>query len=158
MKNFKRIQAMFLAVIMAVMTIGTTTAFAAEGLSMKNVSNQEENIITSGTYDALITKDTCSITTSKSAAGKSFICLTGTIKFNATFNQVDGNTILAVRLYQVTSGGNRLLKEWQSSSGSIRDSINVSSNGTYIFEYLLARGNKTVSVSNSIYQPVPSSI
>lgn len=158
MKNFKRIQAMFLAIIMAVMTIGATTAFAAENTSMENVHENEKNLVASGTYDALITTDRRSITTSKSAAGSSFICLTGTIKFNATFNQVDGNTILAVRLYQVASGGNILLREWQSSNGSIRDSISVSPNGTYIFEYLLARGTKTVSVTNSIYQPVPSSI
>lgn len=159
MKTFKRIQALFLAVIMTVMTFGTTTAFAAESdstitttsIAMLDSSKVvQESIGNDISPQALTYKftDNVNITTTKSAAGTAFGTPVYQIQFNATFKS---GVIVAIRLHDITLNGDRIVQEWQSSNGSISATVNVSPGGTYIFEYLLASGSGTVNVRNSIY-------
>lgn len=150
MKTFKRIQAMFLATVIGIMTFGTTTAFAAESTEHDNnqlMSKAIDNEI-SPRWDSLQYTDKVSITTTKSAAGTTFSTPVSQIKFDASFKS---GVIVAIRLHDVTFGGNRVVHEWQSSNGSIKDTVNVGAGGTYIFEYLLASGAGTVNVTNKIY-------
>lgn len=80
MKTFKRIQAMFLTVIMAIMTIGTTTAFAAEPQNEDIVWVEGEEFtvgsdseITPRAYiNWLVNNETFTI--QSSTAGNPFVC------------------------------------------------------------------------------------
>lgn len=132
MKNFKRIQAMFLAVIMAVMTIGTTTAFAAER------SNIARRLFIEG-YN---------ISTTSSAAGQSFELPSNASQILFEVRYSNSNTIIAVRLHDQTTGE---VKEWQTSTGKLNVYANATAGHRYIFEYLVASGSGTIHVSNTVY-------
>lgn len=131
MKTFKRIQAMFLAVVMAVMTIGATTAFAAERSIVER---------------RLFPPEGFSISTTHSAAGQSFTSPSNELHFEASFSK--SNTIVAIRLHDQTTGA---VTEWQDSTGKFDVYVNVTAGNSYIFEYLVASGSGTVYVSNAIY-------
>ena len=150
MKKFKRIFGLMLAVVMAVMSLGAVTAFAAETTipneNEVQVVNFDDEVALATDY--YIRTDSCSFTTS--AAGGSFTCTTGKIKFNCSFTPSNGSTILAVRLHDVTTG--QMVREWQSSNGTVDTTISVTRNHVYIFEYLRASGTSTVRVTNYIYQ------
>lgn len=146
MKNFKRIQSMFLAVIMAVVTFGSSTAFAAGNTSPTEMLNTES--IT--TYETLIQSENRTISTTNSAAGSTFMPGALQIRFVATFAS-GSNRIVAIRLHQYLLGNDVVVKEWQSSNGTISDTINVVINAGYCFEYLLASGSQ-VTVYNNIYR------
>ena len=146
MKNFKRIQSMFLAVIMAVVTFGSSTAFAAGNTSPTEMLNTES--IT--TYETLIQSENRTISTTSSAAGSTFMPGALQIRFVATFAS-GSNRIVAIRLHQYLLGNDVVVKEWQSSNGTISDTINVVINAGYCFEYLLASGSQ-VTVYNNIYR------
>lgn len=154
MKNFKRILTMFLAIVMAVMTIGTT-AFAAESTiadytPVKEQIGADVSIPMRSNGPFTLINESKTITTTSSKAGKIFTSGSGILTFRATFNQVDGNTIVAIRLHNQTR--NELIGEWQSSNGTIEVTINVPSGHLLQFEYLLARGTKTVTVTNYAFE------
>lgn len=152
MKNFKRIQAMFLAVIMAVMSI-STTAFAAESTSMNHTQVEEQiatDVAVPMSNQVTLINESKNITTTSSKAGAIFTSGSGILTFRATFNQVDGNTIVAIRLHNQTR--HEMIGEWQSSNGTIEVTTNVPSGHSLQFEYLLARGTKTVTVTNYAFE------
>lgn len=171
MKNFKRIQAMFLAVIMAVMTFGTNTAFAAENVPADNNVIQASDVdyqgdIVSTSEDSTpilrdsifyISKDD-GLVVNGGARGKDFGVHVNKIKFQVAFydytngkkSQIAaGSVILAVRLYDNTAG-NVLVQEWQSSTGGVGQTVDVTADHTYHFEYLIAYGSKPLLVYNTI--------
>lgn len=132
MKTFKRIQVMLLAVIMAVMTIGTTTAFAAE-----------RNTVVSNLF-----KEGYNITTTHSSAGQTFDIPENAseVLFEARYS--NSNTVVAVRLHDQTTGE---VREWQTTNGRLDIYASVTQGHRYIFEYLVAYGTGTVYVSNTVY-------
>lgn len=141
MKKFKRIQALFLALVMALMTFGTTTAFAATAVETEAVQPR-----TIRAFEIL--KDfSGGITTSRSAAGQAFTSTSNELLFEASYSA--SNTIVAVRLHDQTTGS--VVGEWQTSTGYVDDYVNVTKGHTYIFEYLVAYGSGTVYVSNTVY-------
>lgn len=146
MKNFKRIQAMFLAVIMAVVTFGASTAFADENTSTVEMLSAESTTA----YETLIQSENRTISTTKSAAGTTFMPGALQIRFVATFAS-GSNRIVAIRLHRYVMGSDIVVKEWQSSNGTISDTINVELGNGYCFEYLLASGSQ-VTVYNTIYR------
>ena len=99
MKTFKRIKAMFLMIIMAVITIGTTTAFAAE-------PKNEDTVWIDG-----------------SAAGNPFVCRSNFMTAEINFTPSNGSVILAVRLIDQTT--NQRINEWQNSDGHMTFKQNV---------------------------------
>lgn len=148
MKNFKRIQTMFLAVILAVMSIGTT-AFAAESTVTNDSTIVSENVASShpiGSYPRDLVPEDRNYSFYPSRAGHSFQCKSGKVDINISFTPNDGNTILAVRLKDTSAA--YTVKEWQSSNGNIRDYITVTAGHSYIFEYLCAYGTRTITVNN----------
>lgn len=132
MKNFKRLTSMLLAVIMVAMTLCSTTAFAAE----------RTNVIRE------IRTDTVSISTSSSKTGYAFVCPSSELMFE--LNNPNSNTIIAVRLHNQTT--NTFLGEWQTNKGTLTKNVNVTPGNTYIFEYLVAYGSGSVTVTNKIYE------
>ncbi len=132
MKNFKRIQAMFFAIIMAVMTIGATTVFAAE---RTDVARQ---LFTEG-YN---------ISTTSPAAGQSFELPSNASQIFFQVRYSSSNTIIAVRLHDQTTGE---VKEWQTSTGRLDEYTDATAGHRYIFEYLVASGSGTIHVSNTVY-------
>ncbi len=152
MKTFKRIQAMVLATIMSVMTLGTTTAFAAED-TMNNtredipvVSESNAGIVP---LDSLRFMDSVTISTTHSESGRNFVAGSNNLRFDASFT-TGGNPIVAIRLHDVSAGG-VVIREWQSSNGKIQDTVGVTRGRTYVFEYLVAYGSRSVQVSNVIF-------
>lgn len=146
MKLFKRISAMSLAVIMAVALLGTSTAFA-----MENVNLHENTIIESTSNQSGIPQivDDVGIVLSNaqpSIAGNPFVATTPKLWFGVSFRPANGSVILAVRLHDKTT--NQVIQEWQSSNGSINQTISLTQGHTYIFEYLRAYGDQTVNLHN----------
>lgn len=152
MKNFKRIQAMFLAVIMAVMTLGSTTAFAAESITHNDIPIASENNegISPCFYDTDYIGTDRSIKTSPtaSAAGYAFYSKSNEIKFS--LETAGYYNVLAIRLHDITNG-DIVVKEWQISKQSMETWFGVTKDHKYIFEYLVASGSGDVYVTNTIY-------
>lgn len=138
MKIFKRILTLLLVAIMAISTFGTTTAFAAE----------------QPTYDTNairlfeIRKDSKNITATSPANGGTFSSSSNEIRFELRYSKA--NTIVAVRLHDQATG--QTIQEWQTSSGSLDMYVNVTPGHSYYFEYLVAYGSGTVSITNTIYR------
>lgn len=148
----KKIFVMLLAVVMTVMSVGATTAFAAEAThvdDMINVSEAEENVARYSYIHELVPKDVnYEVVTSR--AGHEFQCFSNKAYINITFSPGDGNSILAVRLKDANNGAT--IKEWQSSNGRIQGEISVDTGRDYIFEYLCAYGTRTITVQNHSYE------
>ncbi len=144
MKLFKRISALFLVFAMAVAVLGSATAFAAEDTASAN-----ENT-------AVVTTDATAISPrgignqivydrfdSLPAAGNPFVSSTNQLYFGVTFSPGNGSVILSVKLYDNTT--HTLVNEWQSSTGSISHTVNITAGHTYIFEYQRAYGTQPIS-------------
>lgn len=150
MRKFKRIQAMFLAVILAVMSIGTTTTFAAENTMSTNYA--EETV--SPASLTTIVNQTFNINGYHTGSTRTYNY--DGIGFNCTFKDQNGNaltdgSILAVRLY--TSSG-QLVKEWQSSNGMIvvaSPTLKLTNGNRYYFQYLVAYGTQNMQINMHIY-------
>ena len=130
MKKFKRIQALLLAL----MTFGTTTAFAATAVETEAVQPRVIRAI------EILKESSGGITTSKSAAGQAFTSTSNELQFEATYSA--SNTIVAIRLHDQTTG---------SVAGEFLKNVNVTKGHRYIFEYLVAYGSGTVYVTNTVY-------
>ena len=141
MKKFKRIQALLLALVMALMTFGTTTAFAATAVETEAVQPRVIRAI------QILKESSGGITTSRSAAGQAFTSTSNELQFEASYSA--SNTIVAIRLHDQTTGS--IVDEWQSSNGSFLHNVNVTKGHRYIFEYLVAYGSGTVYVTNTVY-------
>lgn len=141
MKKFKRIQALFLTLVMALMTFGTTTAFAATAVETEAVQPRTTRAI------EILEDYSGGITTSRSAAGQAFTSTSNELRFEINYSAT--NTIVAVRLHDQTTGS--VVGEWQDSSGDFYKHVQVTKGHTYIFEYLVAYGSGTVYVTNTVY-------
>lgn len=162
MKNFKRIQAMFLAVIMAVMTIGSTTAFAAESASngstwvttdeFEIVGNTVSNVSENSNMITLVNQ---SFPMSGVHTGSTRTYNYYTLGFICNFTDQNGNipsdgTILAVRLYNAST--NTFVKEWQGSNGCVLGrTIPITYGNRYYFQYLVAYGTNNLKVDMLIF-------
>lgn len=147
MKLFKRISAIFLAVIMTVTTFGYTTAFAAENTD----SQQKFAVISTQSNDFQVVNDYNIILSNSrpSAAGNPFVPTTSRLWLGVGFTPTNGSVILAVRLRVYST--NQIVGEWQSSNGSINEIVSVTPGQTYIFEYLRAYGTQNINVHNFGY-------
>ncbi len=142
MKTFKRIQVLFLAVIMAVMTFGATTAFAAEDTdNIINVTSTQSGLPQLVDDSSIVLSNS-----TPSVAGKSFVATTPKLWFGVGFTPTNGSVIVAVRLHDKTT--NQVVQEWQSSNGAVNATISVTPGHTYIFEYLRAYGTQNVKLHN----------
>ena len=157
MKIFRRFQVIALAVVMAVMTLGTTTAFAAENTTEDAVWVKVDDVeITSPNSDVfadLIADDTWNINGTHTGV---------TRKYNYSYldfglwmyaqdgsSLPSGSTILAIRLYDDTSGGYR---EWQTSSEYIfKSTVELTYGHKYHFEYLVAYGTPALKLHMQIW-------
>lgn len=154
MKLFKRLQALSLAIVMAIMTMGTTTAFAAEPTTENAAWVDAKDIEVTATYKTtIIADDTFNISGSHTGSTRTYNY--NNMGFNFYFYDQNGNplpngsTILAVRRYDDTNGD---VKEWQSSNGSIICGLSPISYGhRYHFQYLVAYGTPNVRIRMQIY-------
>lgn len=151
MKTFKRIQAMFLAVVMAVMTIGATTAFAAESSVHTELSSQAvspASIVTIVNQSFDMTGSHRGATRTYNYSGIGFTC-----QFtDQNGKQLSDGTILAVRLYNASTG--ELVREWQSSNGAIivaSPTLSINKGGRYYFQYMVAYGTQNLNIRMHIY-------
>ncbi len=149
MKLFKRISAMFMAVIMTVAIFAGTTAFAAEDTNL-----HKENIIEMTSVQRVLPQPVNDVNivlsnAQPSAAGNPFVAEQPKLWFGVGFSPANGSVVLAVRLHDKTT--NQVVQEWQSSNGSISKTIPVTQGHTYIFEYLRAYGTQNVNVHNYGY-------
>lgn len=156
MNKIKRFYALLLAVIMAIMSIGTTTAFAAETtreefISIETVSVENVNDDESGVMPAVletVLHQTFSISGVHTGSTRtynldqiSFIC---TFKDSNNQTLTDG-TILAIRLYDATT--NTLVQEWQDSDGDIvTQMFSINRSHRYYFQYLVAYGTQNLNL------------
>lgn len=154
MKVLKKIQALILVAIIAIMSFGTT-AFAAE-VSPKNSVTERfsctEEIpddVNSIQPRILTTIVDQSFTMSSVHTGS-----TRTYNYNnlgaiCTFTDMNGNipadgTILAIRLYD---SNNNLVKEWQGNGGNvICNTVGINYGGRYYFKYLVAYGTQNLKL------------
>ena len=151
---FKRVNTLIHSVIMAVMTFSPTTVFAADN-TPKNFENANKNIetVSARSYETVNMTERLSITLTQPAAGATFLGAASKFRIRVTFSPSGGNTILAVRLHNYTTGGT-FLQEWQSSNGII--DVTVDNTGMlYQLEYLLASGSGTVTVNTTVYNVIP---
>lgn len=163
MKTFKRIQALVLAAIMAVMTFGTTTAFAAEPMEENTmvvtaeeatfVEEENNQVSPAGLFPD---KYSDNFYCGGGVRGNNFKAEDDNLSFTVTYWDAEsgqilpnGVVILAVRLYDNTAG-NVLAQEWQGSNGYVYGGWNVTPGHTYHFEYLIAYGNRGIYINNEI--------
>lgn len=154
MKFFKRIQTFLLATIMAVMSIGSTTAFAAEKpIEAKTAFNSviETDAENTTERSALVTlvhqnfKISGSHTGSSRSYGYSYITFTCLFRDQNGNQLPNGSTILAVRLYDATTG--QKVNEWQGSNGVVMSqSIAINTSHRYYFQYVVAYGTANLSL------------
>lgn len=142
---------MFLAIVMAVMTFGATTAFAAEN-TVQEVHSTQTAVPMALTN---IVKQSFNMTGSHTGSTRTYNY--SGIGFTCQFTDQNGNklndgTILAVRMYNANTG--ELVREWQSSSGMIivpSPTLKVNRGGRYYFQYLVAYGTQSLRINMSIY-------
>lgn len=146
MKLFKRISAMFMAIIMTVAVFGTTTAFAAEDTSLHKEDIIEITSVESGLPQPVNDVNVVLSNAQPSAAGNPFVAEQPKLWFGVEFYPTNGSVVVAVRLHDKTT--NQVVQEWQSSNGSINKVISLTQGHTYIFEYLRAYGTQNVSLHN----------
>lgn len=150
MKHFKRIYIILLAVIVTVMSFTTTTAFAAEIYPEQLLSSTAENIekeYSARTVRVLVNEE-ATISTTHSVAGTPFVFQETRLIFDVDYTPSSG-TVVAVRLHDQTTGE---VREWQSSNGTIVQSVYLTPGHSYIFEYLLASGSGSLTLTNHAYE------
>lgn len=158
MKIFKRIQVLFLALVMCLGTVGGTTAFAAE-VSKETVETYEfeitpdENAGEIGLMATSNVDDTFNVYLSHT--GSSRIYSGKYIRYTIKVTDANGHAvdnILAVQF--LDSATNTLRREnqfWADGSISAVQDIPVSSGSSYYFKYLLAYGTaRTLRVHMTI--------
>lgn len=134
MKKGKRFYSLLLAVVMAIMCFGTTTAFAA--------TPQEETTVEPRA--ALTTLVDQTFNMSGSHTGSTRMYNVSNMSFVCSFtdqngNLLDSNTILAIRLYDATTG--QLVREWQGSRSTVlSQTFYPNPNHSYYFQYIVAHG------------------
>ena len=148
MKVLKKIQALTLVAIIAIMSFGTT-AFATE-VSPKNSVTEEISDDGNNIQPRILTTIVDQSFTMSSVHTGS----TRTYNYNnlgaiCTFTDMNGNipadgTILAIRLYD---SNNNLVKEWQGNGGNlICNTVGINYGGRYYFKYLVAYGTQNLKV------------
>lgn len=146
MKLFKRISAMFMAVIMTVAVFGATTAFAAEDTNL-----YKEDLVAMTSVQRVLPQPVNDVNiilsnAQPSAAGNPFVAEQPKLWFGVEFTPTNGSVIVAVRLHDKTT--NQVVQEWQSSNGSVNKTIPLTIGHTYMFEYLRAYGTQNVRLHN----------
>lgn len=149
-EKFKRIQAFLLAAVMAVMTFGTTTAFAAEPSAVATIIT---DVAPADLGYQTIVHQTFNMSGSHTGSARSysgynpisFICLFR----NQNGTNITNGTILAVRLYDATTGAK--VYEWQGSNGHVMsESIYIDQSHRYYFQYVVAYGTPNLTIEMHI--------
>lgn len=156
MKKFKRFHALLLAIIMVLMCFGTTTAFAAEStreelvsagtISVENANANEYSVAPAALETVL--HQTFNISGAHTGSTRTYNY--DQISFICTFKDRNGNdlsdgTILAVRLYDATTGTK--VNEWQGSNGVVMTQLfSIDKTHRYYFQYLVAYGTTNLSL------------
>mgnify|MGYP006343869489 FL=1 len=146
MKIFKRIQVMFLALVMCLGTVGGTTAFAAEIPEetvetiefeiTPNESNGEISLMATSNVDDTFNVYLDHTGSSRTYSGKY-------IRYSIEITDTNGNAvdnILAVRLYDSRGSLRSEGQFWANGAINAVQDIPVSSGQSYYFRYLLAYG------------------
>lgn len=157
MNILKRVSTFALTLAMvftSVLNIGVPIAFAAEVTSEKQeiietISVSEEDVTLSPKTTGGIADDTFNISGYHRGASRVYNC--SYVWIYCHFSNTDGsslgngNTILAARLYDDTTGA--FIGEWQSSSGLLsQTNISVISGHSYHWEYLVAYGTQNLKL------------
>lgn len=153
MKTFKRIQAMFLTVIMAIMTIGTTTAFAAEPQNEDIVWVEGEEF-TVGSDSEITPRALTTIVNQKFNISGEHTGSTRTYNYYnvgviCSFKDRNGNipsdgTILSIQLYNAAG---QKVHEWQGSNGVVLgQTVPITYGGRYFFKYAVAYGTRDLNL------------
>lgn len=157
MKIFKRIQVMFLALVMCLGTVGRTTAFAAEIPEetvetiefeiTPNESNGEISLMATSNVDDTFNVYLDHTGSSRTYSGKY-------IRYSIEITDTNGNAvdnILAVRLYDSRGSLRSEGQFWANGAINAVQDIPVSSGQSYYFRYLLAYGTaRTLRVRMTI--------
>ena len=157
MKIFKRIQIMFLALVMCFGTIGGTTAFAAEipeetveTIEFEITPNEntgEANLMATSNVDDTFNVYLDHTGSSRTYSGKY-------IRYSIEITDTNGNAvdnILAVRLYDSRGSLRSEGQFWANGAINAVQDIPVSSGQSYYFRYLLAYGTaRTLRVRMTI--------
>ena len=157
MKIFKRIQIMFLALVMCFGTVGGTTAFAAEipektieTIEFEITPNEntgEANLMATSTVDDTFNVYLDHTGSSRTYSGKY-------IRYSIEITDTNGNAvdnILAVRLYDSRGSLRSEGQFWANGAINAVQDIPVSSGQSYYFRYLLAYGTaRTLRVRMTI--------
>ena len=148
----KKIFVMLLAVVMTVMSVGATNAFAAEITPENDIIVAENNETVTPRYveNKRFTEVVYPTITSPVPGRKFFGDGYNQLRIKVNFTPSGGSHILAVRLHNVTIGGT-LVQEWQSSNGVINVIANVDPHMEYQLAYLVAYGSGTVNVTTEVY-------
>lgn len=150
MKTFKRITSTFLAIIMSFMLLGTNTVFAAEINTADNVNynNSSNTTILPKSTSTLIANDTFYMSGSHTGATRTYNYTS--MRFSCYVFDQNGkftNTVLAVRLYDDTTGE---MLEWQTDS-TLGQTIPITYGHRYHFQYVVAYGTSDLKIIMSIY-------
>lgn len=149
MKIFKRIQVMFLALVMCLGSVGGKTALAAEihNEAKETIATYDFEILTAetgGEIDLLAVSNvnnTFNVYNSHTGSSRNY---SGNyLRYCIEITDVNGNpvdNILAVQLYDSTNTLRRENQFWADGSLNIIQDIPISSNRSYYFKYLLAYG------------------
>lgn len=149
MKLFKQIQALMLAVIMAVMTIGSTTAFAAETTNEEVLVPESTSVTTMENRSGLTTLVNQSFSMSGTHTGSTRTYNRNNLGVICSFTDMNGNTpadgtILSIQLYDAS--GN-FVTEWQGSNGSVLGpTVPITYGGRYYFRYAVAYGTQNLKL------------
>lgn len=150
MKNIKRFAALFLAVVMAVMTIGSTTAFAAEAPSEDGWIDCGY-IETSSTNRYTITNDTFNMSGSHMGGIRTYNY--NYVGFDLmAFPQSGGyltNTVIVIRLYDATT--KQVVKEWQCNETYNENGYPITYGHRYQFQYFIAYGTQDIKINMGIF-------
>ena len=157
MKIFKRIQVMFLALVMCLGTVGGTTAFAAE-IPEETVETIEFEITpneSNGEISLMATSnvnDTFNVYLEHTGSSRTY---SGRyIRYSIEITDTNGNpvdNILAVRLYDSRGSLKSEGQFWADGSISAVQNIPVTAGQSYYFKYLLAYGTaRTLRVHMTI--------
>ena len=160
MKIFKRIQVMFLALVMCLGSVGGTTALAAEihNEAKETIATYDFEILTAetgGEIDLLAVSNvnnTFNVYNSHTGSSRNY---SGNyLRYCIEITDVNGNpvdNILAVQLYDSTNTLRRENQFWADGSISAVQDIPISSGTSYYFKYLLAYGTaRTLRVHMTI--------
>lgn len=157
MKIFKRLQVMFLALVMCLGSVGGTTAFAAEipeetveTIEFEITPNEntgEANLMATSNVDDTFNVYLDHTGSSRTYSGKY-------IRYSIEITDTNGNAvdnILAVRLYDSRDSLRSEGQFWANGAINAVQDIPVSSGQSYYFRYLLAYGTaRTLRVRMTI--------